>query len=160
MVSGILDACCCCCLRRAPGESRFGMVWIFGYGSLVWKAGFPYERRLEGYVEGYERRFWWWSTDHRGVPGAPGLVATLVPTGRGEDRVWGVAYEVREDVWDGGVRASLDHREKGGYVRNDATFFPRERMEMPHKVIQINKAEFHTLNRDLHQVKFNIPHTV
>ena len=90
-------------------------MWIFGYGSLVWRPAFPHAERRHGYVAGWRRRFWQGSTDHRGVPGAPGRVVTLLAAPVSE-RCWGTVYRVepgREDA----VLATLDHREQGGYVR-------------------------------------------
>lgn len=92
------------------------MTWVFGYGSLVWRPSFPFEERIPAVLSGYARRFWQGSTDHRGVPGAPGRVLTLVE--HAGARCWGVAYRIAADEAPL-VLASLDHREKGGYERRE-----------------------------------------
>lgn len=97
--------------------------WIFGYGSLVWRPAFPFVERRAGWVRGYARRFWQSSTDHRGVPEAPGRVVTLVPAA--DARCWGVAYRVTPEAA-AEVLAGLDHREKGGYRRVDVDVIQAE----------------------------------
>lgn len=85
-------------------------IWLFGYGSLIWKADFAYLERRPAYIHGWERRFWQGSHDHRGTPEAPGRVATLI---RAPGAVChGMAYRITPEVL-----APLDVREKNGYLR-------------------------------------------
>lgn len=92
-------------------------IWIFGYGSLIWRPDFPHREAQIADLPGWARRFWQGSTDHRGVPGAPGRVVTLVSAPAEVCR--GMAYRVGADERET-VMANLDHREKGGYCRIDA----------------------------------------
>lgn len=89
-------------------------LWIFGYGSLVWRPSFPFAERRAAWIDGFARRFWQGSTDHRGVPGAPGRVVTLVREAGA--RCFGLAYALAPDRAPA-VLDQLDHRERGGYER-------------------------------------------
>jgi cation transport regulator ChaC len=85
-------------------------VWLFGYGSLIFKADFPFLERRPASIEGWTRRFWQGSHDHRGTETAPGRVATLVPEAGAVCH--GMAYLITPEVF-----GHLDHREKNGYLR-------------------------------------------
>lgn len=53
-------------LGQAEGAELAAPVWIFGYGSLVWRPGFEFTSRKVGFIRGYSRRFWQGDTFHRG----------------------------------------------------------------------------------------------
>ncbi|XP_005178596.1 putative glutathione-specific gamma-glutamylcyclotransferase 2 [Musca domestica] len=95
-------------------------IWIFGYGSLMWKIDFPCIDWQRGYICGYQRRFYQHSIDHRGVHVKPGRVVTLVPA-TANDRVYGVAYRVAASERESVIK-HLDFREKNGYERCTVTF--------------------------------------
>jgi len=89
------------------------LVWIFGYGSLIWRPAMAYAARRAGRIDGWARRFWQASTDHRGTMLAPGRVLTLVEA---EGTVWGSAYAISRSEWPA-IEAALDVREQQGYAR-------------------------------------------
>ena len=79
-------------VRTAAGPPRPSAqdLWVFGYGSLMWRPGFPHVERAEATVTGYHRAFCIASTVHRGNRSRPGLVLGLDRGGA----CTGVAYRV------------------------------------------------------------------
>lgn len=53
-------------------------LWVLGYGSLMFKPPPFAKYKLIGYLNGYIRRFYQSSSDHRGTPDSPGRVVTLI----------------------------------------------------------------------------------
>lgn len=54
-----------------------GEMWVFGYASLIWNPGFPFEESVLARLRDYSRSFCMRSIHHRGTPQAPGLVLAL-----------------------------------------------------------------------------------
>lgn len=52
-------------------------VWVFGYGSLVWRPDFEFAERRPALLMGYHRALCLWSRVNRGTPERPGLVFGL-----------------------------------------------------------------------------------
>jgi cation transport protein ChaC len=80
--------------------------WVFGYGSLMWKPGFPFEERQIARAYGYRRSLCIRSWVHRGTRERPGLVLGLDRGGSCK----GVAFRVSEAEREG-VIAYLRERE-------------------------------------------------
>ncbi|KAM4542823.1 glutathione-specific gamma-glutamylcyclotransferase 1-like [Odontesthes bonariensis] len=110
--------------------SEKSCLWIFGYGSLVWKPGFSYKRSKIGYIKGYKRRFWHGDDFHRGDKEKPGRVVTLVADQ--EACTWGVAYEVLESQIEESLQyLSMREIVLGGYKTEMVEFIPKEKSQGP-----------------------------
>lgn len=78
---------------RAPAD-----LWVFGYGSLIWRPGFEYLERVPARVIGLHRSLCVYSFDHRGTPERPGLVLGLDRGGACRGVAYCVAAKKRADT--------------------------------------------------------------
>ena len=106
-------------------------LWVFGYGSLIWRPGFPFVERVPAHIVGMHRSLCIYSFDHRGTPQQPGLVLGLdfggacrgiayrvvaterLPTLkylRGREQTTAVYRESRHGIWLAGRRSDGSRR--------------------------------------------------
>lgn len=101
-----------------------GLVWFFGYGSLMWRTGFAPDAFEWAELEGWHRALCIYSYHYRGTHARPGLVLGLAPGGRCVGRAIGVRVERGPEVL-----AYLDEREL-------LTDYVYERREVPLRLVE------------------------
>ena len=82
-------------LDESRAAAQDGDRWVFGYGSLMWRPGFPFLERRSAVLHGRRRAFCIYSVHHRGTHERPGLVLGLAAGGS----VRGAAFRVAAAQW-------------------------------------------------------------
>lgn len=80
-------------MERPPGD-----IWIFGYGSLMWRPNFPHLEVRPALLRGYHRALCIYSTRYRGTWQEPGLVLGLDRGGSCRGRAMRVADDEADEV--------------------------------------------------------------
>ena len=75
-----------------------GDLWVFGYGSLMWRPGFEYLERQGALIHGWRRSLCIYSHVYRGTPERPGLVLGLDRGGACHGVAFRVAASLREQT--------------------------------------------------------------
>jgi glutathione-specific gamma-glutamylcyclotransferase len=79
-------------------EHRAEDLWVFGYGSLMWRPGFEFVEQAPARLIGLHRALCVYSFVHRGTPEKPGLVLGLDRGGACRGIAFRVPGKVRADT--------------------------------------------------------------
>lgn len=63
--------------QALQGKNTGQDLWVFGYGSLIWRQEFEFTEQRMARLHGYHRSLCLWSRVNRGTPEQPGLVFGL-----------------------------------------------------------------------------------
>ncbi len=132
-------------------------LWVFGYGSLMWRPGFDYVERLNARLIGAHRALCVYSFVHRGTPERPGLVLGLDRGGNCRGIAYRVAAKKRSDTiayLRGREQVTLVYREvwRPVWLMND----PRRRVQALCYVVDRGHRQYAgrlTLAEQLHHVR-------
>src|SRR6185503_10811655 len=83
---------------QLPIEHRAEDLWVFGYGSLIWRPGFDHLECHPARLIGAHRALCVFSHVHRGTPERPGLVLGLDYGGACRGVAYRVTAKKRADV--------------------------------------------------------------
>jgi len=96
--------------RPLAKEAAPGDLWVFAYGSLMWRPGFAYVERRKSALRGWRRRLCIYSHVYRGTPERPGLVLGLDRGGSCQ----GVAFRVDAALRETTIRYLRERELMGG----------------------------------------------
>ncbi|HRO01736.1 MAG TPA: gamma-glutamylcyclotransferase [Nitrobacter sp.] len=97
-------------------DSSGNDLWVFAYGSLMWRPGFDFAEQIPARLIGEHRALCVYSFDHRGTPERPGLVLGLDRGGACRGIAFRVAASRRE-----ATIAYLREREQTTHVYREVT---------------------------------------
>ena len=100
----------------SPAVLSKGDLWVFGYGSLMWRPGFEFIEQVPARLIGEHRALCVYSFDHRGTPEKPGLVLGLDRGGACRGVAFRVAAKLRDATVD-----YLRSREQTTHVYREVT---------------------------------------
>ena len=91
--------------EHGPGD-----LWLFAYGSLIWKPDVEFAERRKAKLVGWHRRFCIWQRRWRGTSANPGLMLALDRGGSCRGVVYRIVPPVKEKI------AEVWRREMIGYA--------------------------------------------